>query len=174
MGEHTRALCDKLFGSPCKKFIHFDSDKLSITGLSTDAFSLKIGGFGVGREKLRDASDSADAMDSLIYRLCELARDLDKDSDNWMELFKFQVAVVALLTDLRLCLPLFEKNPESSRKTLERITDDLRDVLANFRRNFTVPRETVAIAMKKAKIEEGEIESYVSDKLKHNGKKKKK
>jgi len=106
----------KAIGPKCAQSVHFDSESLSVQGVSIKAGAVDagVGGVNVNRAKIRDVSEAASALDQLQFSWCQSEGDPNLPQEKRQELAEKRVAVVGMITGLRFALIALQQDPSSA------------------------------------------------------------
>jgi len=113
----------------CERAIHYDTRSLKIGNLGTEVppITFSIGDFKTEVEKIREASEFSELLDSYQYQMCRLSKALGRDDVEWKKYYKIRVGMVNLLTSFQGTLIAFKSDPESQKARLNDIVGRLQD-----------------------------------------------
>lgn len=135
----------------CERAINYDKRTLEIkakAGVPSMAFSLDD--FKTEVQKIREASNFAEALDDYQYQMCKICSGMAKSDPEWRKYNKLRVGTIQLLTTLRVNLIAFETDPEGQKAKICDIVTRLQDYL------LLVAREIIP------SIEDIQSKSYIS------------
>jgi ribosome-binding ATPase YchF (GTP1/OBG family) len=119
-----------LFGNEkCERTIRYDTRTIDIGNVATEVPPVKfsLGDFKTEVQKIRDASEFSELLDSYQYQMCKICKALGEDDEEWKKYNKIRIGMINLLTSFQGTLIAFKTDPESQKTRLNDIVERLQD-----------------------------------------------
>ena len=116
----------------CKKLILYQDQGIEFTFGSKVESIIPFAKVKIDRKKLNESCDVAKTLDDHLYRLCDLYRDAERDSDEYFRYQKKHERILELMSTFRLALSVKDKNSENEQeKVISKAVSDILDFLRN-------------------------------------------
>ena len=111
----------------CEKWVHFDTNCLTIQSLSGEVPPVKINlaEFQSEVKKIRDASEFSVLLDNYQYEMCRLCKELGKEDEGWKKYIAVRASMLNLLTSFQGTLIAFKSYPDGQKPRLHNVVGQL-------------------------------------------------
>jgi hypothetical protein len=168
----------------CERTIRYDTRTIDIGNLATEIPSVKFsfGDFKTELQKIRDASEFSELLDSYQYQMCKICKALGEDYEEWKKYNKIRVGMVNLLTSFQGTLIAFKSDPEGQKARLNDIVGRMQDYVLLVNREIVpnisdlesktsvykgdVPElnsRTVSKALEISSLDETEVDQFIEE-----------
>lgn len=138
--------------------ISYDARTGTIKALGANipgAGPVSVGEISFGKEKVRDASEMAEALDDYQVLMCEIEKNLNDEAER-KKYRMLRVATVGLLTSARATLAAFKADTKGQEQNLDDIIDRLRNFSVLIGRSalsdFGVDKAQIEAYLKKGSV----------------------
>lgn len=114
----------------CERAIRYDKKTIEIKSkIGMPGMPFSLANFKTEVQKIREASEFAEALDDYQYQMCKICKGLAKNDPEWKKYNKLRVGTIHLLTTLRVNLIAFKTDPDGQKAKLYDIVTRLQDYL---------------------------------------------